>query len=433
MADRLHSIASRASWAGAGSRALVACSGGADSLALVALAVRAGRDVVIGHVDHGLRIDSSYEAAQIEAIVAGLGVRVASVRVDLGSGGNLEARARSVRYAALESLADDLGCDAILTGHTLDDQAETVLLATLRGSATDGLAGMARRRGRVARPLLDVRRAETLEVCRLLGWEPLDDPMNRDATFTRVWIRREVLPRLASRVDRDMAVVLARQADVARDDRDALDELAAVLVAGDRLATRDLALAPRAVTRRAVRAWVGRPLDFATVERILAVIDGSAVATDIGAGQRVRRSSGMLMIEADPAPDPIAPQSFGVPGRAQWGGYELEARIEHAPPVGWPDGRATVVLDADVVGEAAVLRLPSSRDRLRAIGRSSATSVIAARKAVGVPLDERHVMPIVTRADGEILWALGYRGAHAARVTARTRRYCWMTVTEATC
>ena len=432
MADRLRTIASKANWTDAGSRALVACSGGADSLALVALATDAGIDIVVGHVDHGLREESSVEVAAIRRAVADFDVPVASVRLDLELGSNLEARARSARYSALDRLAERHGCETILTGHTLDDQAETVLLATLRGSATDGIAGIARRRGALRRPLLDIRRSETREVCRLLGWEPIDDPMNRDVAFTRVWIRREVMPRLALGIGRDLAVVLARQADVAREDRAVLNQLASALVADGRPKAKDLASAPVALARRAIRQWIGRPVDVAAVDRVLAVARGSAGATDVGVGQRVRRSAGVLYLEAALA-SPPEPKRFAVPGRAWWGDLELETRIEHAAPVGWPDGRTSVVLDADVVGEELVVRSTSTSDRLVGIGRAGSTSVIAARKAAGVARDERHAWPIVARPDGEILWALGYRGAHAARVTGRTRRYCWMTVTEASC
>jgi tRNA(Ile)-lysidine synthase len=433
MSDRMRTIASKANWADCGSRALVACSGGADSLALVALAVAAGIEVVVGHVDHGLRDDSDTEGVAIQRAVARLEVPVVSVRVSLEPGGNLEARARRARYRALEALAEDHGCDTVLTGHTLDDQAETVILATLRGSATDGIAGIARHRGRIRRPLLDVRRAETHEVCRLLGWEPLDDPMNRDVAFTRVWIRREIMPRLTLGMGRDLAVVLARQADVAREDRAVLSEIASTLVADGRPAAKDVAAAPIALARRAIRQWIGRPVDLATVDRVLAVARGCATAADIGAGQSVRRSAGVLFLELETAPAPPEPERFAVPGRVRWGDLELVARIDHAPPLGWPDGRSVVVLDGDVVGDEVVVRATSAADRLIGIGRTSSRSVIAARKSVGVAVDERHAWPVVASPDGEILWALGYRGAHAARVTARTRRYCWMTVTEASC
>src|SRR5207302_30482 len=129
-------------------------------------------------------------------------------------------------YGALEEARAAIGAEVVLVGHTADDQAETVLLNVLRGSAGAGLAGMAPRHRRIVRPLLGVRRDETRALCAALGFDVLRDPMNDDRTFRRVVIRHDVLPMLSALAGRDLVPVLARQADILRSESEYLDELA---------------------------------------------------------------------------------------------------------------------------------------------------------------------------------------------------------------
>src|SRR3954468_66893 len=167
----------------AGTAVTCAVSGGADSLALLVLACAAGLDVAAVHVDHGLRPGSADEAPVVASAAARFGARFRAERVDVGDGPNLEARARAARYAVLPP--------DVLTGHTADDQAETVLVNLLRGAGIDGLAGM-RQDGR--RPLLGLRRRETRALCEQLGLPPVEDPSNDDARFVRNRVRHELLP-----------------------------------------------------------------------------------------------------------------------------------------------------------------------------------------------------------------------------------------------
>ena len=261
-----------------------AVSGGADSLALLVLAVESGCEVTAIHVDHGLRPDSAEDSAIVAEVAAKWGAGFRAVRVQVPAGPNLEARARAARYGALP--AD------VLTGHTADDQAETVLLNLLRGAGIDGLAAMRRDR----RPLLSLRRAETHDLCAQLGLEPVDDETNSDRRFRRNRIRHDLLPVLDAIAERDVADLLSRQSDLLRDDADLLDALAREV---DPTHARVLAAAPVALARRAVRQWLGgeHPPDAATVERVLAVARGEAVATEIGKGRRVVRHQQRLAIE----------------------------------------------------------------------------------------------------------------------------------------
>jgi tRNA(Ile)-lysidine synthase len=188
----------------------------------------------------------------------------------------------------------------VLTGHTADDQAETVLVNLLRGAATSGLAAM---RPGLQHPLLALRRAETAGLCAELDLPVVHDPSNLDPRHLRNRVRHELLPLMAELSARDPVPVLTRQAALARDDDTLLESLAAVLDPTD---ARALAAAPIALARRAVRRWLAgaHPPDAATVERVLAVARGEVVATEVGGGRRVERHRQQLTL----GPDEPGPQ-----------------------------------------------------------------------------------------------------------------------------
>lgn len=223
--------------AGYPSRVLVACSGGPDSLALAAIAAYFGRrGHVDGHpvavagvvVDHQLQPGSAEVASRTASVLRELGLSPVEVRtVEVASTGfGPEAAARDARHTALESAAEDLGCEAILLGHTLDDQAEQVLLGLARGSGTRSLAGMRPARGRLLRPFLGLRREETLEICEVEELDPWHDPSNADPAFARSRTRVEVMPVLEEKLGPGVAESLARTAAILQQDADFLEELA---------------------------------------------------------------------------------------------------------------------------------------------------------------------------------------------------------------
>jgi len=216
----------------AGQLVLVACSGGADSLALAAAAAfaapRLGLRAGGVTVDHGLQAGSAERAAKVAARLGELGldpVRSTAVAVPAGASGP-EAAARVARYGALDAAAREYGAAAILLGHTLDDQAETVLLGLARGSGGRSLAGMPARRGCYRRPLLAVRRAATAAACAELGLEPWQDPHNCDFRFARARVRHQALPALEAALGPGVAEALARTAGQLRADAECLDGLA---------------------------------------------------------------------------------------------------------------------------------------------------------------------------------------------------------------
>jgi tRNA(Ile)-lysidine synthase len=263
---------------------VAAVSGGADSLALLLLAVATGRPVTAIHVDHRLRPDSALDGELVRNVALRLGAACEVVEVDVGPGPNLEARARLARAKALPPTA--------MTGHTADDQAETVLLNLLRGSGLDGLAGM---RPGPNHPLLALRRAETVALCAACGLSPAHDSTNDDVRHLRNRVRHELLPALAAASGRDLVPVLARQSDLLRDEAALLDELAAAIDTSD---ARALAAAPAALARRAVRRWLADPYppDAASVERVLAVARGDAIACEIDGGRRIERHTQRLTL-----------------------------------------------------------------------------------------------------------------------------------------
>ncbi|WP_428114891.1 tRNA lysidine(34) synthetase TilS [Candidatus Poriferisodalis sp.] len=269
-------------------------SGGPDSAALLALSCRfasgSGSAVTAVHVDHGIRADGSAEAAHVAALCDQVGAELRVVRLELTDGPNLQARAREARHAAL-------GPDALL-GHTADDQAETVLAQLMRGGSVDALAGMRADR----RPLLGLRRSDTERICELVGYEPVRDPSNTDRRYLRTRVRHELIPLLCDIAGRDVVPLLARSAELAAADSELLDAMAADV---DPTNANELAAAPVALARRAIRAWLRtphprrHPPDAAAVERVLDVARGAHRATEVGGGRRVSRSAGELRIEAD--------------------------------------------------------------------------------------------------------------------------------------
>jgi tRNA(Ile)-lysidine synthase len=244
---------------------LVACSGGADSLALASATVFEGRRLglrVVGvTVDHGLQEGSAEQAARVVRQLAELGVdETASARVSVeGAGTGPEAAARRARYDVLEQVREHFHGRLVLLGHTRDDQAETVLLGLTRGSGGRALAGMRRAFDHYARPLLDVTRADTVAACRAEEIDFWEDPHNEDLGYARVRVRRTVLPLLEEHLGPGVAAALARTADLVRDDVELLD--AQAQRAYDELAAGDdpgLAVAPLEALPTALRSRVLR-------------------------------------------------------------------------------------------------------------------------------------------------------------------------------
>jgi tRNA(Ile)-lysidine synthase len=305
---------------GLGELVLAACSGGADSLALAAAlafeAPRTGLRAGGVTIDHGLQDGSARRASELTTLLAGMGldpvrgVAVAVARRDTGYPGP-EAAAREARYAALSRTAGELGAAAIMLGHTLDDQAETVLLGLARGSGARSLSGMAPRHGCYLRPLLGVRRATTRAACAALGLQPWDDPHNTDPCYTRARVRGQLLPALEEHLGPGVAEALARSAAQLQADADVLDQLAAQqaerLTGIDRSLPADaLAQLPAAIRTRVLKSAAiaaGCPAGDLSARHV-AALDALVVSwrgqrwADLPGGVRCQRRYGRLLFSA---------------------------------------------------------------------------------------------------------------------------------------
>ena len=266
----------------AGDTVLVAVSGGADSLALAAALVLESKNALINLVcvtiDHQLQKNSGEQATKVLAQLSQLGISQTDiVKVDVEMIDGLEASARRARYAALDDVAEKHNAKVIFLGHTLNDQAESVLLGLARGSGARSLSGMARCAGKYCRPLLEITRSETLAACAENNLIPWVDPHNSDSQFARVRVRTDALPKLEESIGPGITEALARSADLLRDDADALDGWATQVAADIDLADLEITLLadlPKAVRTRLLRKAIyaaGAPMGSITAEHVASV------------------------------------------------------------------------------------------------------------------------------------------------------------------
>lgn len=297
-----------------GTRVWVACSGGPDSLALAAAAGFAGRKdgyltgAII--VDHGLHPDSAQIAERAAAQVRRAGVHTVFIeRVTVGRDGGLESAARTARYQALNARIDAEGGlnPQLLTGHTMDDQAETVLLALARGSGARALSGIPARRGRIVRPFLSLRRKDTLAACQSLGLDPWHDPSN---TVTdgprRSALRTQVMPALVDVLGPGVVSGLARSAALLQADADELDRQTRSAIGpgsdGKDWTCDSLAALPDAIRSRMIKMMAesqgAGPLTAAHVGAIDQLVVGyrGQGAVSLPGGFEARREYGRLVI-----------------------------------------------------------------------------------------------------------------------------------------
>jgi tRNA(Ile)-lysidine synthase len=396
-------------------RVLLAVSGGSDSMALLrAVAGAPGLETVVAHLDHRLRDDAAADAAFVRASCERLGVPVVIEEADVGAIAarerrNVEEVGRTVRYAFFARVARAHGCDVVVTAHTRNDQAETVLLQLLRGSAHP--RGIAPREGRVVRPMLELSKDDLRGWLDRIGQAWRDDVGNRDLARDRAWLRREVLPRLERR--RPGAVVrLARFGQLQRDQADFLAAEAERRFGSGPLARVALAAAPPSLQREALGRLVrshGGEVDALHLEALRAALPGrAAVRRDLPGGVRVR----MLGERIDVVP---VGADEGVSEVGQVGASDVLVDRPEALPEGLP---ASLLDDGPWT-----LRTPRAGDRIRLRGGTRRVADVLAE--AGVPREERADRRLLAR-DGQVVWIDGIEVADGIDEVAADPDRGWM-------
>lgn len=428
---------------------LVAVSGGGDSVALLHLLHRAGYQVQAAHLDHALRPDSDKDRAFVEELCQQLGVACHSRRVQVARLARLlhlsvEAAGRLARYRFLGRLAARLGIERIATGHTADDQAETLLWRLIRGAGRAGLVGIRPRLGRLVRPLLPFTRTELRGYLTEQGLAWREDPTNLDPAQPRAWVRHRLLPLLAER-NPEVVGALCRLAEAARQDEQLLGRLAARRL--DRLAARSslgLKLPVEALRRTpaALRArlWVracqraaGRRLrlgsrHLAALEDLLAGPQGRW--TSLPQGLTAHRLPGWLELgrpaepEAGPEPVPLAgPGTYDLPA---WG---LRLTLQERPgPLSEPVGGATeAAFDLSRLPPPWQVRARRPGDRFRPFRGAGTVKLKKYLHGKGLSRRQRDLVPLLTAQD-QVAWVVGF--APDARVLAgpTSSRILWARV-----
>ncbi len=395
---------------------VVALGGGADS-AVVAWAVSQHVETRGIFVRHRLVGSAQLEEAALD-LGRAVGIDVTIVDAPVDEGPSLEDRARRARWQAIEGEADD--AETIVTGHTQDDQAETVLMNLLRGSGSAGIAGMLRSRPGVVRPLMGISRADLREVAESLALPFFDDPSNEDPRYLRNRIRLDLLPHLESDYRPGIRTVLARAGSLAAsDDRmieglaadiPLLDDDGAVLIPSSVLATVDRSVASRAVRmvlRRLLAPYAGSASD---VMSVLSVADGETDTATLTNAVVVTREGPYVAI-APGRHAPPQPEIISVPSSMTFGGSSITFEFVDDVAV---NRRSTLLVDAAILREDAVIRCPGEGDRIEIEAGSKTVRTVLSEHEIAIR--HRSTWPLIV-SDGRIAAIVGIRVAPWARPT----------------
>jgi tRNA(Ile)-lysidine synthase len=428
-----------------GRRILAACSGGADSVALLHLLVRLapgrGWGLAAAHLDHGLRgAAGAADRTFVEELCRDLDLPLRAERRPVEPGGGLspEEAARETRRSFLAETAREEGAGVIALAHNADDQAETVLLRLARGTGPGGLRAMAVRSGRWWRPLLGTGREEIREALREAGLSWREDETNEDLRFDRNRVRLEVLPPLRS-VNPRAVRNIGRLAELAREDealleslaRDSLEELdrpapeGAVALEGAPLAALPPSLGGRVVRLALASLSGGASLPRRQVRALLSLAAEAAGGLSLPSGLDARMERGLLMLRL-PAGPPPRETPLPRPGSVRWGTRgriqcDLLDRSEAGDDPREVCGPRRALLDAGVAEGELRVRGPREGDRFRALGAPGARPLADFLREAGVARAERATVPLVT-CGGRIAWVAGHRIDERYRVGPGTTR-----------
>lgn len=423
-----------------GSRVVVAFSGGPDSTCLLSLLAESGFEVMAAHLDHGQRAGSEAEVAHCAAFADRLGVAFVSGRADVPGMAaalkiGLEEAGRQARYAFFDQVRAQTGAHLVATGHTMDDQVETILLNLIRGTGLNGLAGIPERRGSVVRPLLPFTTAETRAHCAEIGAATLHDPGNDDLGFDRVRLRRRVLPEL-DEMRPGFRESLNRLAKIAEEDDELLDALAARVLESSEahpfpglafltadselvLDTARLQAEPRALVRRGVRLAfeaLGGPVGFEVAEGVVESLGGPFAFTAPG-GEVVAESDGpRLHFRRLDDPEPFQ-HPLTVPGETEAPDFGWTLTAFPTEPVPNLNGdELDIVIDLGKVAAPLHFRSVRPGDRIRPLGATSEQSVADLLAASKMTRAMRARLPLVCDLVGPV-WVPGCRLADRVKIT----------------
>ncbi|MFL5918861.1 MAG: tRNA lysidine(34) synthetase TilS [Gaiellaceae bacterium] len=384
----------------AGEPLLVLLSGGADSVCLLDVAIELEAGVSALHVNYGLRPDAGADEEFCRELCERLGVPLTVERAGAPEG-NVQAWARELRYAAAERLAER----DYATGHTMSDQAETVVYRLATSPGRRALMGMEARRGRLVRPLLEITREETLAWCRERGLDWREDPTNADTYYARARVRHQVMPHLSElnpAAERNIAETARRLREegelIEAAVDDALDRLGP---APELAALRDEA---PALARLVLSRLAGASVSPARTHDILGLADHGTHELDVANGVRAVVEYGRVRFshgQEAAAPEPV---SLPIPGRVQFGAWEVEARAGE---------RGEAVVSLDQLGAAVTVRSWRDGDRMRPAGLGGTKTLQDLFTDRKVPRALRRLLPVV-EANGEIVWVAGVATAERA-------------------
>ncbi|MGI8426589.1 MAG: tRNA lysidine(34) synthetase TilS, partial [Actinomycetota bacterium] len=428
---------------------LVAFSGGADSTALALILKNLGYRVTLAHVDHGMRLDSHVDATHCALAARRLNMNFQSLKVVVSPG--TEAEARRQRYAALEQMRENSEAGRIATGHNMNDQAETVRMRLDRGGFGLGIPAS---RGRIVRPILDISRAETEQICRESGFDYLEDPTNQDLRFTRNRIRSEFRDVPASEIERYVAV--GAKSRLAANGVDAavrrLAETGVQLVSQDPVqVTIDPAIlmaAPDPVARGLIRFALQtaglNPTSRLLQNILVKVAPAAGKSLDVGEGLCIWSDEETDKLVISPRRRTEQPKNLpafeaarpGVTFNEDWGIQLVvgdPSRLRARSPVTRSTGRLGQDFDADRLRGPLIVRQWQAGDRFRPLKADSGGASGAPSKKLQdlfvdekTPRNQRYEVPLVT-SDGEIAWVAGYRLDDRFKLTDGTR---WFTRVE---
>jgi tRNA(Ile)-lysidine synthase len=396
---------------------LVLLSGGADSVCLLDCAIRLGADVHVLHVNYGLRPGSDADEQFCRLLASRMDVPITTEKVTLGEG-NLQALARQARYEIAERLANENACD-FAAAHTASDQAETVLYRLAVSPGSRALLGMAPRRGRLVRPLLEASREDTREYCRTRGLTWRDDPTNEDPRFARSRLRHEVLPvlrALSPAVER----TIAETSFLLRDERIVIERAADAVIAQLGIPTplEALRLEPAGLVRTVLVRLAERAAGDATValsradcEAILGLADEGTQMLDLGGGLRAIAEYGALRFQVGEAvaEDPPPPITLEIPGEAEFGHWEVHARMERVAQAaggGFLPARGDALLSPGSLEPPLTIRAWRHGDRMQPAGLDGTKTLQDVFIDNKVPREEREQIPVI-ECDGRIVWVAG--------------------------